>query len=565
MSPYSTSAPGFQASAGSIVRFMGVSTLGAVTPTNLTVAPDAGRRRSRSRVRVRLVGRPGPAARASAGYVERRAQAGDVEDLARRRLEGPQLELAPTLPGALERPHEDPEPRRVDELHAAEIDHDPLRAAIDESVQLVTDGGGGRDIDLPLDGDRHRARVIANGDAKVLSRRYVGTRRNHDGEVTQPLPPGNQLEPHDVAIAIRVVPPPIGECVHDVQAAPVGPVGVERAQLDAAPARVPNLDMHAVVGAADRDARRRVREAIRVRDQLAREERHALHELVRAAPTAQRAGHEAAGARGARRDRGKHGGHLAHRLRPHAGFAPLLWGPTGRRAHALASDRNVSKLRARRRETCIWLTPTRSAISDWVMPSKNRSSTTLRSRSGSTPRRSSSSDRCSICSNAGSSSPRHATSSFASSSSRVAGASSDTRRYSEPASMASRTSSSETRARSATSAGVGDRPCSWPSVATIRPSWRWSSCTRRGTRTAHPRSRKWRLSSPRIVGVANVENCRPRPGSKRSTALSRPTSATWTRSSTGSPRFANRRARKCASGACSSTSSSRRRRSRVRR
>src|SRR5258708_21595871 len=34
MSPYSVSAPGFHGSAGWMLRFMGVSTLGAVTPTN---------------------------------------------------------------------------------------------------------------------------------------------------------------------------------------------------------------------------------------------------------------------------------------------------------------------------------------------------------------------------------------------------------------------------------------------------------------------------------------------------------------------------------------------------
>ena len=82
-----------------------------------------------------------------------------------------------------------------------------------------------------------------------------------------------------------------------------------------------------------------------------------------------------------------------------------------------------------------------------------------------------------------------------------------------------------------------------------------------GTRTAHPRSRKWRLSSPVMVGVANDENCSPRSGSKRSTALSSPTSATWRRSSSGSPRCAKRRARNSARRTCSSTSSLRRARS----
>src|SRR6266540_4642500 len=45
MSPYSASAAGFHGSAAWMLRFMGVSTLGAVTPTNRTVAPgwSAGR------------------------------------------------------------------------------------------------------------------------------------------------------------------------------------------------------------------------------------------------------------------------------------------------------------------------------------------------------------------------------------------------------------------------------------------------------------------------------------------------------------------------------------------
>ena len=62
-----------------------------------------------------------------------------------------------------------------------------------------------------------------------------------------------------------------------------------------------------------------------------------------------------------------------------------------------------------------------------------------------------------------------------------------------------------------------------------------SSCRSRGTRTDQPLSRKWRLSSPRIVGTANDENAVSRAGSKRSIALSRPSDATWTRSSSCSP------------------------------
>ena len=103
-----------------------------------------------------------------------------------------------------------------------------------------------------------------------------------------------------------------------------------------------------------------------------------------------------------------------------------------------------------------------------------------------------------------------------------------------------------------------------PTVQEIaRVTRRWSSWTRRGTRTAQPLSRKWRLSSPTIVGVANVVNSSPRSGSKRSTAFTRPSDATWTRSSSGSPRLAKRRARYSARPRCASISWSRSAASRV--
>ena len=50
-------------------------------------------------------------------------------------------------------------------------------------------------------------------------------------------------------------------------------------------------------------------------------------------------------------------------------------------------------------------------------------------------------------------------------------------------------------------------------------------------RTVQTRSRKWRLSSPRIVGEAKAVKGVPRAGSKRSIALIRPMLATWIRSS----------------------------------
>src|SRR5690348_12342379 len=45
-----------------------------------------------------------------------------------------------------------------------------------------------------------------------------------------------------------------------------------------------------------------------------------------------------------------------------------------------------------------------------------------------------------------------------------------------------------------------------------------------------------------MVAVANVENLVPRDASKREAALTRPTMATWTRSSSGSLGLRNRRA-----------------------
>ncbi len=75
-----------------------------------------------------------------------------------------------------------------------------------------------------------------------------------------------------------------------------------------------------------------------------------------------------------------------------------------------------------------------------------------------------------------------------------------------------------------------------------------SSCSVCGTRMVHPLSRKWRFSSPTMVAAAYVENCTSRDGSNRSIAPSSPMFATWIRSSSGSPRPANRRARYSASG-----------------
>src|SRR5450759_1181657 len=84
-----------------------------------------------------------------------------------------------------------------------------------------------------------------------------------------------------------------------------------------------------------------------------------------------------------------------------------------------------------------------------------------------------------------------------------------------------------------------------------------SSWRRRGTLMAHPLSRKYRLSSPTIVGVAYVVNSTARSMSKRSIALIRPIVPTWMRSSMGSPRFLKRLARYFTRLRYISTSSSR--------
>ena len=82
---------------------------------------------------------------------------------------------------------------------------------------------------------------------------------------------------------------------------------------------------------------------------------------------------------------------------------------------------------------------------------------------------------------------------------------------------------------------TGGRPRSWVSMSTAS---RWgvaSSCTWRGTRRAHPVSRKWRCRVPAIVGAAKARNGVCRPGSKRRSAIMSASCETWTRSSTGSP------------------------------
>src|SRR4249919_1866306 len=175
MSPYSASAASFHGSAGWMLRFMGVSTLGAVTPTNRTVAPGTSTRRSRGP-------RSGPGVIASAGDRERGAQAGDLEDLARRGLEAPQLDAATTLAGPFQGPDEHPEAGRVDEVHPGEVDDDLAAALLDEPVELVPQRRCRGHVDLALDDHRRRPRVVADRDPKVLARGQVRARRDHGGQ-----------------------------------------------------------------------------------------------------------------------------------------------------------------------------------------------------------------------------------------------------------------------------------------------------------------------------------------------------------------------------------------------
>ena len=224
--------------------------------------------------------------------------------------------------------------------------------------------------------------------------------------------------------------------------------------------------------------------------------------------------------------------------------------------------RSASSDRDSSRDTCIWLIPTRAAISVWVRPSKNRSRRIVCSRSGSVARRSLTTISCSTWSMPGSSPPSVSPSVRSSPGSC---ASSDWVAKARFASIASSTASGSTSIRAAISATVGERPSSFVSSPTVAVSRSPSSCSARGTRTDQDRSRKWRLISPEIVGVANVENARPRSGSKRSTALRRPSVAICSRSSTASPRPAKRRASAIARPRCSEISSSRSRRSLVRR
>ncbi len=74
----------------------------------------------------------------------------------------------------------------------------------------------------------------------------------------------------------------------------------------------------------------------------------------------------------------------------------------------------------------------------------------------------------------------------------------------------------------ASSASVGVRPSRCVSAGTTASSACRSSWTCRGGRTTHPLSRRWRLISPEMVGIANDTKGAPNPGSYRRAAFTRP-------------------------------------------
>ena len=88
------------------------------------------------------------------------------------------------------------------------------------------------------------------------------------------------------------------------------------------------------------------------------------------------------------------------------------------------------------------------------------------------------------------------------------------------------------------SATVGGRPSDWVRVSFAPLIAVRMSCSRRGTRTDQVRSRKYRLSSPTMVGNAYPTKSAPWDGSNRSTALISPTVAVCVRSSSASWRWA---------------------------
>ena len=141
------------------------------------------------------------------------------------------------------------------------------------------------------------------------------------------------------------------------------------------------------------------------------------------------------------------------------------------------------------RETCIWETPSRSAICCWVSSSKNRQRISCRSRTGSRSSAGPSETRSGTCSTLPSGAPTRSPTSQPSWS-QPAGALSDATLYATSACNPAVTSSEPIWSSSAISATCGVCPsrCSARSVP-ARTSLR-SSCSRRGTRTSQHWSRK---------------------------------------------------------------------------
>src|SRR5204863_9808667 len=174
------------------------------------------------------------------------------------------------------------------------------------------------------------------------------------------------------------------------------------------------------------------------------------------------------------------------------------------------SSRIFSSERRISRDTCICEIPTCCAIWDCVSPLKKRRWRIVRSRSSRTRKPGARIARSSETSYSCSSVPRDSSGSRSPSSSWPGPAESDSELYARPLSSASSTSSSETSAAFASSGIVGERLNWTVSSSSRRESWRFSSCRPRGTRTDQPRSRKWRLISPMMFGVAYVVRSSPR-------------------------------------------------------
>src|SRR5512133_978925 len=204
---------------------------------------------------------------------------------------------------------------------------------------------------------------------------------------------------------------------------------------------------------------------------------------------------------------------------------------------ATISSRIFSSERRISRETCICEIPTCCAIWDCVNPSKKRRWRILRSRSSRTRKPGASTARSSETSYWCSSVPIDSSGSSSSPSSVPPPDESESDEYARPDSSASSTSSSSVPAAFASSLIVGDRLSCTVSCSTSRDSCTFSSCRPRGTRTDQPLSRKWRLISPMMFGVAYVVSSTPRLRSKRSIALINPIAPIWTRSSSCSPRY----------------------------